>query len=656
MRIIETNPPAAPKVSVLVPVYNTSAFLPACLDSLLAQTLSDIEFICLNDGSTDESLDILLQYQQRDSRIRIVDKPNSGYGATMNLGISLSRAPYVGILESDDFAEPVMFERLYNMACSRMCDLVKCNYYEHADGVDTEQRPFDGFRYGRVFDPRDDKWVLCVLPIIWAALYRKAMIKDNGIRFNETPGASYQDTSFVAQCWAAARRVVLLRDPLIHYRVDNVGSSVKSSSKVFEVCGEYALTQEFLKRDPERQAAFGSLIHLMKLGTYKWNYERIDAESKAAFAKRMTEEYIEAAEEGMLDESMFSPADWALIQDILAGPDTIVARYPESLADPVLFGDDLHPLSVSAVVPVRNAERFLPQCLDSLCNQACDHLEIICVNDGSTDASGDILGDYAARDSRIRVVEKRDLGYAGSINCGIAEATGDYIGIVSPSDWADQGMYAALLDAARHNGLPDIVKTAYWRVCDAGNGDEHVEPAQCLHRVQPPSPVFALSQNADLLYYPPSIWAAMYKRSFLGEHGIGFPAAPDGDRSEGVFFMESLVSAESIVYVDEPLYCHREAVAGPEGPEAVADCWLDMDDVLKRRGVEAPQALKGHYARGCACIQLLDERFPGDGHAAAGAKRIAERIDPLVVLKSRRIAWPLKRALVKRLLPARRTS
>ena len=166
MRIIDNNPSAAPLVSVLVPVYNTAKFLPVCLDSLLSQTLEDIEIICLNDGSTDNSLDILLDYHPRDSRICVVDKPKAGYGATMNLGVSLARAPYVGILESDDFAEPTMFEKLYRFTSSQNCDLVKCNYFEHSDGVDVEQRPFDGFPYGQVFDPRENIWILTVLPII----------------------------------------------------------------------------------------------------------------------------------------------------------------------------------------------------------------------------------------------------------------------------------------------------------------------------------------------------------------------------------------------------------------------------------------------------------------------------------------------------------
>lgn len=331
MRIIETAPPQTPKVSIVTPVCNTSRYLGECLDSLMAQTLEDIEMICINDGSTDDSLEILLDYQKRDSRIRVVDKPNSGYGATMNLGFELARGEYVGILESDDVAEPTMFSKLHRFAEWHDCDLVKCNYSEYSEKGDVKMRPFDGFPYRTVFDPRVEIYVTTVMPIIWAALYRNSLIKDNGIRFNETPGASFQDTSFVFQCWASARRAALLPDCLIHYRVDNAGSSVKSSKKTLAVCGEYALSQAFLEADPERMAAFGRIIHHLKLGTYKWNYERIDEAGKKEFAGQMAKEYREASSAGMLDRSFFTDWDWRIINEVMDDPIRFVEEHPEQI-------------------------------------------------------------------------------------------------------------------------------------------------------------------------------------------------------------------------------------------------------------------------------------------------------------------------------------
>ena len=330
MKMYESNPPANPKVSILVPVCNTSKYLPQCLDSLVSQTLKNIEIICLNDGSTDESLDILKRYQAADSRIRVVDKPNSGYGSTMNLGISLAKGEYVGIVESDDFAEKNMFKKLYRAARWHKCDIAKGSYFEHSEQGDAPQEPFKEFRYNRPFDPRENIWVTCVLPIIWAAIYKREMLVVNNVRFNETPGASFQDTSFVFQCWAASRKVVLIKDCLLHYRVDNAGSSVKSGKKVFTVCDEYELSQEFLNEDPERLKAFGEIINVLKLGTYRWNYWRITDDCKKDFALRMADEYRAARANGSLNEKLFAPQDWALLQELMSDSEAFCRNHGEA--------------------------------------------------------------------------------------------------------------------------------------------------------------------------------------------------------------------------------------------------------------------------------------------------------------------------------------
>ena len=348
MRIIENNPPQAPAVSILVPVCNTSKYLPECLDSLRAQSLEDIEIICLNDGSTDSSLDILLDYQSQDDRIRVVDKPNAGYGATMNLGISLARGRFVGIVESDDFAEPDMFATLYRFADWHSCDLVKCNYFEHSETGDVEQRPFDAYRYYEVFDPRVDPWVTYELPVIWAALYSRDMLLVNRVRFNETPGASFQDTSFVFQCWASARRAALVPDCLLHYRVDNTASSVKSSKKVFAVCDEYALSEAFLEEDPDRKAAFREILNVLKLGTYKWNYGRISDDSKVEFARRMAEEFARAEAAGSLNKDLFDEWGWKLIHEVIADPEEFVANHPEQISSPDASAAPSEPLRKGA--------------------------------------------------------------------------------------------------------------------------------------------------------------------------------------------------------------------------------------------------------------------------------------------------------------------
>ena len=113
------------KVSIVIPIYNVEKYLRQCLDSVVNQTLRDIEIICVNDGSKDSSLAIMKEYAERDERVKIIDKPNSGYGNSMNRGFDMACGEYIGIVESDDYADPEMFERLYATAKENELDVVK---------------------------------------------------------------------------------------------------------------------------------------------------------------------------------------------------------------------------------------------------------------------------------------------------------------------------------------------------------------------------------------------------------------------------------------------------------------------------------------------------------------------------------------------------
>lgn len=320
-----------PKVSVLVPSYNVEKYLPQCLDSLVAQSLADIQIIGINDGSTDSTLQILEEYAARDPRIEIINKPNSGYGASMNRGLDIARGEYIGIVESDDFADSDMFKTLYSFAKNHDCDLVKSNYYEFSEEEgDVFQEPFARFRYSHVFDPRQEQDVLTVLPIIWSAIYRRSMLEDNGIRFLETPGASYQDTSFVHKAWMSARRTAILRRGFLHYRVDNSNSSVKSTAKVFAVCDEYESSVAFMNKDPELVSAFAEILNLLKLGTYKWNFNRLAGEARREFGARMAAEYAQAKEAGTLNPSYFNKTDFFKLNLMMDDLDGFLLAYEDN--------------------------------------------------------------------------------------------------------------------------------------------------------------------------------------------------------------------------------------------------------------------------------------------------------------------------------------
>ena len=209
----------APEVSVLIPIYNVERYLERCLTSLVGQTYDDFEAICINDGSTDGSRSIIQRFLDADSRFRVIDKENSGYGASMNRGLDAARGRYVAILESDDFFEPDALAGLPEAAEMKQAEVGKANFYLYWSRPEERRELFrvvDEVEAGHVLRPLDDLAVFFRKPSIWSALYSRDFLVDDGIRFLETPGASYQDSGFNFKVWASARRVAFLAAPVLN--------------------------------------------------------------------------------------------------------------------------------------------------------------------------------------------------------------------------------------------------------------------------------------------------------------------------------------------------------------------------------------------------------------------------------------------------------
>lgn len=319
---------STPRISILVPIYNVAPYLEQCLDSIVHQTFSDLEIICINDGSTDNSLDIVHRFAQRDPRIIIIDKKNTGYGDSMNLALRQAKGEYVGIVEPDDWVEPGAFERLYRASQEFDADVVKANYYKFRTAKsggqsvekilatssentpDLSNRPLRGPEHPLLFQ---------FAPAIWSAIYRRQFLLDNDIRFLPTPGASYQDLSFSFKVWATAKSVVLLPDAFYHYRVDNSTSSVNSPDKVDCVIEEYAEIETFLcERGLFSQ--LGAAMNAAKFRNYHWNFQRLSPNLARDFFRSWRQDLLAAEKDDLLKRPYFSSKDWLALRAILKHP------------------------------------------------------------------------------------------------------------------------------------------------------------------------------------------------------------------------------------------------------------------------------------------------------------------------------------------------
>ena len=317
----------SPLVSVLVPIYNVERYLEKCLDSILNQTLTNFEAILINDGSTDGSRDIVQRYLDRDGRFVVIDKENSGYGASMNMGLDRARGTYVAILESDDFYEPDALEKLYDAAEQSGAEVAKANFWLYWSQPEERKERCEVVlpeMAGRVCRPLDDpdKTIFYQMPSIWSAIYRRDFLRRMDIRFLETPGASFQDNSFFFKVWALADWVVYIDDCVMFYRQDNEGSSIHDPGKVYCVCDEYAEINRFLEQHPAIDKALRGVYERMKFDMYMWNAGRLSDELVWEFLDRAREELLEDWSQGRIDQSILGVYKRTDLRYLLEDPES----------------------------------------------------------------------------------------------------------------------------------------------------------------------------------------------------------------------------------------------------------------------------------------------------------------------------------------------
>ncbi len=313
------------KVSVLIPSLNVAPYINECLQSVISQTLPEIEIICVDAGSTDGTLEALHDFARRDSRIIILNSPRKSYGYQMNMALQAASGEYIGILESDDYTEPEMFSDLYEAAQKNDADIVKSNYRECAMGKpDVFCNYMEPFADGKTFVPYERWQVFWGAPSIWSAIYRREFLLENQIAFTETPGASYQDTAFHFKVLSCARRMLAMDKAYVHYRTDSVNSSLNNKEKVFCVCGEFENLWQFLKARPHLIEKVRGIIPYAQYLSYHWNHLRIDDKYKPAFIERACVDFLRLKQDGYLQKQYWEPAAWER-----AGFLTQIMHYPK---------------------------------------------------------------------------------------------------------------------------------------------------------------------------------------------------------------------------------------------------------------------------------------------------------------------------------------
>ena len=242
-------------ISVIVPVYNVARYLPQCLDSIVNQTFEDIEIICINDGSTDDSLEILESYSKKDSRIKIISQENRGLGAARNVGMKHASGRYVFFIDSDDFIKQNTLELLYDNAVSNNSDMVFYRLYRYIDGKESYNSLFNFKKhFGEVdydnftFTYRDAKdFVLNNGFSACIKLYSRKFL-DSIPDFYFSEGIAFEDVVPHVKVMIKASRISFIPDFLYYYR-SNTDSLVNNPENAFDILKVIDMVEDVLRQN-----------------------------------------------------------------------------------------------------------------------------------------------------------------------------------------------------------------------------------------------------------------------------------------------------------------------------------------------------------------------------------------------------------------------
>ena len=434
------------KLSVIIPVYNAEKYLADCLESVLSQSLKEIEVVCVNDGSTDRSSEILESYAQKDRRVKVIHQSNQGAGPSRNAGIKNAEGKYIAFMDSDDwYPEKDSLESMFTVAEENnalVCGGSQLNYSGNELKPAASGNILYYFKEQGWMEYKDFQQDYYYQRFI----FDRNMLLENDIFFPNY--RRYQDPPFFLKAMITAGRFYAIPNNVYVYRVDaahvkwtdekvndlfsalidelNLTREAKLSDLHFRIAHK-VLNSDFYHKIIEDSLNQGNVEAARKLGQFA---EAIDTELIGKRSGKLNFRYSE-----VLSTALVVPKKDKTIGSLLKPR----GKKKKTGA------------KVSIIIPVYNTEDYLRQCLESVITQSYENLEILCVNDGSKDNSLSILKEYQSKDDRVVVISQENGGLSAARNTGIRNATGKYLQFLDSDDLLDTNTVHELVNTAEKN-------------------------------------------------------------------------------------------------------------------------------------------------------------------------------------------------------------
>lgn len=302
--------------------------------------------------------------------------------------------------------------------------------------------------------------------------------------------------------------------------------------------------------------------------------------------------------------------------------------------------------AISVLVPCYNVEPYLRQCLESIAAQTFGDFEVLCVNDGSTDATLAVLAEFGAADTRFAIIDKDNGGYGAAVNAALDQACGEWVAIVEPDDFLARRAFEHLMDAARtQDGSVDIVKGSFRDFFDDIPHSPRFDVPALEARMPKVVRPFTIRDYPEVLFHHPSIWTCLYRRAFLEAKGIRMVEAPGSGWTDNPWFLETFLQADTCVWVPEVCYFYRQQEAVDSrrvaDPSIPFDRLREMRAIIDRTGFAGhPSVEAAHAKRVFAYTDLIVDKWgfaETDPHIRGLVNEALASLDPGVVASSNRL-------------------